>query len=225
MERKIREVNKDLYEIESLLNVARRQKIKNFLSIELRRLISEKSKLEEAYRDEKTNDKKDTKIIPLGERSYRLKIDKYAWDQSPKYVKFFLTLPKVHQMNPENIRCEFGTDSVSLSVKNLENKEYVFDITRLLHPVIPEKSYWRIKSDTIVIFLVKSSVIKWTYLTKTDEENAQKKRNKYNVDKTEKHNENSLFSLMRDMYEKGDDTLKRTIAQAWSEGHSNQSEI
>ncbi|XP_044754501.1 calcyclin-binding protein-like [Coccinella septempunctata] len=224
MERQINEISKDIFEIESLLNVSRRQRIKNFLSLELRKLISEKRQLEESFRDEKTSEAKKNRD-PLDVKNVRVKIDNYAWDQSPKYVKFFLTLKKVHQLDSEDIKCQFGSDYLSLTVKNLENKDYFFDVQKLLHPVVPEKSYWRVKSDTIVIFLVKSSALKWPFLTRIDEESASKKNNKYGVDKTEKHDENSLFSLVKDMYEKGDDRLKRTIAQAWTEGQSSKGYI
>lgn len=218
-EKRLNEINQDLLEIESLLNVAKRQRIKNFLSIQLRRLISEKHQLEESFRNEKTNESKENKDLRSDIRNLQVKIDNYAWDQSPKFVKFFITIPKVQLLDPENIKCQFGLESMSLTVKNLENKDYVFNVNKLLHAIIPEKSYWRVKSDTIVVFLVKADALKWSFLTKSDEDKAQ--RSKYG-DKSDKHDENSLFSLMKDMYEKGDDRLKRTIAQAWTEGASGK---
>lgn len=69
-----------------------------------------------------------------------------AWDQTGKFVKFYVTLPKVHTLAAENVHCKFTHRSLELNVFNLDDKDYVFTINNLLKPIDPEKSSWRLKT-------------------------------------------------------------------------------
>lgn len=69
-----------------------------------------------------------------------------AWDQTSKFVKFYVTVPKVHTLPEENVICKFTAKSLELNVKNLENKNYIFVINNLLEQINPEGSTWKVKT-------------------------------------------------------------------------------
>lgn len=71
-----------------------------------------------------------------------------AWDQSSRFVKFYVSLLKVHTLEPNNIYCNFTKNSFALHVKNLENKHYTLNINKLLKDIDPEQSSWKIKTGT-----------------------------------------------------------------------------
>lgn len=71
-----------------------------------------------------------------------------AWDQTSKFVKFYVTLAKVHTLPTENVHCSFTHRSLELNVINLDNKDYVFTINNLLQPIDIEKSSWKIKTGS-----------------------------------------------------------------------------
>lgn len=69
-----------------------------------------------------------------------------AWDQTPKVVKFYVSLKNVQNVPAENVTCTFSRKSLELNVKNLEDKDYIFTIKNLLEPIVPEQSTWKVKS-------------------------------------------------------------------------------
>lgn len=46
----------------------------------------------------------------------------------------------------DNIHCVFGDKSMELSVSDLDGKDYVLTINKLLYKINPEKSSWKVKS-------------------------------------------------------------------------------
>lgn len=77
---------------------------------------------------------------------HKVKIAFLAWDQTSKYVKFYVTLQKVHTLPEENIYCKFTNKSLELTVKDLDDKDYIFTINNLLKPINPDQSSWKVKS-------------------------------------------------------------------------------
>lgn len=68
----------------------------------------------------------------------------------------------------------------------------------------------------VVIFLSKSQNNKWTYLTTVEKKAKEPKSSLPKMDPNEDPS-SGLMDLMKKMYEEGDDDMKRTIAQSWSE--------
>ena len=69
----------------------------------------------------------------------------------------------------------------------------------------------------VTVMLKKKTAAKWTYLTQQEKLLKEK-----TTKSTPKFDENSdpqegLMSLMKQMYEEGDDEMKRTISKAFSE--------
>ncbi|KAL3269491.1 hypothetical protein HHI36_008558 [Cryptolaemus montrouzieri] len=211
----LEEIKKDIAELESFQIALKRQRIKSVLNDELRKLSAEKQELEEAL---KTMRMKSTNVS-ASENNILVKLDSYAWDQSPKFLKFYVTLPETHNLLSENIECKFFPDSLELLVKDLNGKDYIFTISKFLHAIVPEMSYWRIKIDTITIFLAKSASIKWSHVTKAEKEISEPKKRKYADMKSGKRGVN-IITLVKDISGNGDDNRRRTRAS--TEGQTSR---
>ncbi|KAF2901079.1 hypothetical protein ILUMI_05135 [Ignelater luminosus] len=210
------ELMKDLAELEALEPQVKRQRNKNIFSVEIRKLQSEISKLQE------TENTQTSAAIPTAPstKRYQIKLNNYAWDQSQKFVKFYVTLQKVQSLLPENVTCQFTTKSLELQVKDLENKDYSFTVNNLLMPINPSESNWKIKSDMILINAAKVEQKTWDFVTET-EKRASESKKLPSVDPNDKADPSEgLMSLMKNMYDQGDDEMKRTIAKAWHESRT-----
>lgn len=72
-----------------------------------------------------------------------------AWDQSQKYLKLYVTLPKVQTIPAENVHCKWTNKSIEMQVKGLENKDYTFTVKNLLYNINGEQSSWKIKTGML----------------------------------------------------------------------------
>ncbi|KAK4883649.1 hypothetical protein RN001_006968 [Aquatica leii] len=208
------ELMKDLADLEALESQAKRQRVKNMLSVEIKKLQTEMSKLQiEASNTQKP--------VEMGSsKRYRTKVNNYAWDQSTKFVKFYVTLKNVQNIPPENVSCSFTNNTLELNVKDLENKDYVFTINNLLMSINPAESSWKVKTDTVLINAAKIEQKHWDFVTEIEKRASEaKKLNTPDLDKSADPSE-GLMSLMKNMYDQGDDEMKRTIAKALHESRA-----
>lgn len=115
---------------------------------------------------------------------------------------------------------------MELKVVGLENKNYVLKISNLLYPITECSS--RAKKDMVVVSLKKqASGKKWSHVTETDKRAADAKAPKKRDGDGEevKDPSSGLMDMMKQMYEDGDDDMKRMIAKAWTEGKSNEKQV
>ncbi|XP_018573684.1 calcyclin-binding protein [Anoplophora glabripennis] len=220
MANKIEELKKDIAELEHFEKLATRQKNKDILSIEIRKLTSEVINLEEQYKNQLAVPTNSANPTQSTNRRYEVKLNNYAWDQSNKFVKFYVTLKDVHNIPAENIKCDFTPKNLELKVIDLENKDYVLRLNCLLRLIIPEQSNWKIKTDMVVINAAKKEPENWSHVTEWEKKSSDAKNLKPDLDDKNSDPSDGLMSLMKNMYEKGDDEMKRTIAKAWSESQS-----
>jgi len=220
MPSKLKELRLDVAELNKLLSTAERQKVKDILSVEIRKLETEITNLKELSDKESVTDTSVTSVPPSKPKCYEAKLNNYAWDQSDKFVKIFVTLKNVQTVEAADVFCVFTSKSVELKVNGLDNRNYTLPITHLLEEIDADKSYWKVKTDNIVIFLAKKKVgTKWSHMT-TYEKKAKEPR----IPKLDQNDDPSagLMDMMRQMYEDGDDDMKRTIAKAWTESREKQ---
>ena len=77
--------------------------------------------------------------------------------------------------------------------------------------------------DNVVVFLAKTKVgSKWSHMTVFEKKASEPRLPKF--DNTEDPS-TGLMNMMRQMYEDGDDDMKRTIAKAWTESQEKQMTI
>ncbi|KAJ8918031.1 hypothetical protein NQ315_011487 [Exocentrus adspersus] len=225
MANKIEELKKDIAELESLEKQVTRQRNKDILSIELRKLVSEVVKLEEQRSQTTLPAAASTNSLGATNKRYEIKLNNYAWDQTSKYVKFYVTLKNVHNLPAENIKCDFTHKSLELKVLDLDNKDYVLRINNLLKTILPEQSNWKLKTDMVIVNAAKKEVENWSHVTEWEKKASDAKNLPPPDSDKQADPSEGLMSLMKNMYERGDDEMKRTIAKAWTESQEKRTAL
>lgn len=145
------------------------------------------------------------------------KIKTYGWDQSEKFVKLYITLKGVHTLPKENVVVEYTPVSFKLFVKNLNNKNMELIIQNLAKSIDAKGSSYKVKSDEIVLSLRKADSGSWSALTKSEVKAKEKPPPKFNENEDPS---TGIMNIMKQMYEEGDDEMKKTIEKAWTEGRN-----
>jgi len=215
----VAELQSDIQELKSLIAQATRPNNKALFSTQLSKLEAEVTKLtapKPAPAPAMTP--ATTTSAPL--TGYTKKINTYGWDQSDKFVKIYITsLPDINKVTAENVACNFTEKSFDLIIKNLNNVNYNLVVKNLLHLIDPKESTVKVKSDMITVMMRKKEANKWDCVTGIEMLLKEKPKPKIgeNTDPQE-----SLMSLMKQMYDEGDDEMKRTIGKAFSESRDKQ---
>lgn len=220
----IGELHQDVEEMRDLLVKATRSRVKDIIGVELRKLEQEVSRMEKAAADPVLSTEEPQKK-PRPQIQTQT-ITNYAWDQSDKFMKIYVAIKGVHSLPKERVTCEFGKRSFRLQVEEEENKRRSeLYISTLLEDINPEESWYKLKTDTVLLMLKKSTTGKtWPYVTSGEKAKKAKEDNekKPKMDDDKDPND-SLMDLMKKMYDEGDDDMKRTIAQAWTQSRDKKS--
>lgn len=70
------------------------------------------------------------------------------------------------------LRCFSG---VHLEIKDLNQRDYFFDIKNLSYPIVPEQSSYKLKSESIVLNLKKKESKEWECVTAAEKAAKDKK--------------------------------------------------
>ncbi|KAI5642172.1 CS domain-containing protein [Phthorimaea operculella] len=219
---KIKELRSDIEELNGLLKQAQRKKVQDILSLEIRKLETEWTNLKELEAAAGSQPAAGASSSSSQNKRYQIKLNGYGWDQSDKYVKVFVTLKNAHTLPKEQVYCKLSERSMELHVENLENKDYLLVINKLLDNINVEESHWKQKTDMVVIFLAKARPnVKWSHMTEIEKKFEDQRNNRFktpDMDMDKKDPQESIMGLMKNMYETGDDDMKRMISKAWYEG-------
>lgn len=211
--------------MKSLLATATRPRVKDLLSIEIRRLETELLSLKATEPSGETVPKPATSSITR----FTCDINNYGWDQSEKFVKLFVTLPGVQTVPAENVKVNYNNQDVEVIVQDLNNKDHKLTIKNLLESVVVDKSHHKVKTDMVVVFMSKEKIgKKWDYLTKTAQKVNSNSKAEAAADLMEGDNADpnaALMNIMKKMYETGDAQTKQMIAKAYTENMNKSSEL
>ncbi|XP_011631093.1 calcyclin-binding protein [Pogonomyrmex barbatus] len=218
MATKADEMKLDIEELNSLLEQAKRQRIKDILMLEIRKLQTEMAKLLE---------QNDIPIKPTSpsnstQKCYEVKLNSYGWDQTSTTTKIYVTLMNVHQLPKEAIVCNFTERSLDIWVFGLENKNYHLPINNLCAEIDVDKSNFKVKTNMIVISLVKRVAKDWSHVTLVEKRIKDAKSPSMPEMGEDSDPGASLMNLMKKMYQDGDDEMKKTIAKVWTESQEKQ---
>lgn len=161
-------------------------------------------------------------------KRYQVELTNYAWDQSDKFVKLFVTLDNLDQVSEDDVTVVFTDRSIELLVQNLNNKDYKLTINNLLSSIDVSKSYKKVKSDMVAIYAKKSTeTVKWSHLTSVEKRVNEIKDSAFKEDDDDEEGDKNdpstgLMKMMKKMYQSGDDNMKRMIAKAWTEGQEKK---
>ncbi|RVE61682.1 hypothetical protein OJAV_G00174890 [Oryzias javanicus] len=206
----------DLQELGSLLEKSERKRVQELLKQEQRKVEKE---LATKRQQQEQQAKREADPSAASKAPYTTKITNYAWDQSDKFVKIYLDLKGVDKIPPENVEVNFTDRSFSVLVKNLNGKNHQMTVLSLLHPIDEKDSYKKIKTDMVLIMCKKQTTKKWDCLTSVEKQTKEKDKPKAddNADPSD-----GLMTMLKKIYEEGDDEMKRTINKAWSESQEKK---
>lgn len=151
------------------------------------------------------------------------KITNYAWEDSGKFVKLYITsLPGIEEVTSEKVNIDFKPSIMELEVRDLKKKGYILVIQNLFGTIKPEESSIKVRKGSIIISLKKEENITWTCLTATEKQLKEARQPKTPKMKEGQDPGASIMELMKNMYQEGDDDMKRTIAKAWTESQEKK---
>ncbi|XP_028833639.1 calcyclin-binding protein [Denticeps clupeoides] len=215
----ISELECDLKEVEQMLKVSERKRIKDVLTQELKKIERELSQKRQLVLQHSKKDPGESAATDSSVKGYTVKISNYGWDQSDKFVKVYITLKGVHKIQAENVEVSFTETSFILLVKDLDGKNHQMTINNLLSPIDVQESCRKVKTDMVLVMCRKKSAKKWECLTQVEKKT--KEKDKPNHDQNGDPSE-GLMSMLQKIYTDGDDEMKRTINKAWSESQEKR---
>eukprot|EP00066_Takifugu_rubripes_P009003 XP_003975600.1 PREDICTED: calcyclin-binding protein [Takifugu rubripes] len=213
----IKQLEADLVELGSLLGKAERKRAQDLLKQEKQKVEKELA-LKKQQKEQQV--KRDADPSARSKAPYTVKITNYAWDQSDKFVKIYLTLKDVHKNPSENVEVNFREGSFSVLVKDLNGKNHQMNILNLLHPIDPNDSFKKIKTDIVLLMCKKQTNKKWDCLTKVGKQAKEKKENLSGDDAGD--SSEPLMNMLKKMYAEGDDEMKRMLNKAWTESQEKK---
>ncbi|KAF3782024.1 Calcyclin-binding protein [Nymphaea thermarum] len=143
-----------------------------------------------------------------GKATSYVTLGSFCWDQDTDKLKLYVSLEGVDQ---EKVGAEFKP--MSVDVKFHDN--YRCAVPKLHQEIVPEKSKITVKPNKVIITLQKDS--KGNGLDLHFKEDKLKPKSEENPDPMA-----GIMDLMKNMYEEGDDEMKRTIAKAWTDARSGK---
>ncbi|KAM0875812.1 hypothetical protein ACQ4PT_036541 [Festuca glaucescens] len=127
----------------------------------------------------------------------------FSWDQDNDKIRVYIFLENVDQ---EKVETTFKPMSVDIKFHDVKGKNYRCAIPKLNKEIVPEKCKVVVKPTKIVITLWKASTGSWLDL--------HYKEDKFKpITGKDKDPMSGIMDLMKDLYEEGDDNMRRTIGQ------------
>jgi len=227
----IEELQLDVEELNRLLLTAERTKVKNLLTNEIKQC---EQTIARGSRQPTVTESNDAHVLQAvatvkPEKYYR-DISNYAWDQSDKFMKIYVSLSDVAgsaTITKDNITTEFTDKSFRLRLENVSDKNYQCHVGFLWGKIIPADCYYKLKSDSVLLMLKKAEEKKtWAFVTEREGKEDKKKKSKLNAgDAKDKDPNEGLMGMLQQMYNDGDDEMKRTIAKSWSESRNKTPDL
>ncbi|XP_008432384.1 calcyclin-binding protein [Poecilia reticulata] len=212
----ITQLEADLQELSSLLEKSERKRVQDVLQQEQKKVEKE---LATKRQQQLQQAKREADPSAVSKAAYAVKITSYAWDQSEKFVKIYLDLKDVHKISAENVEVDITERSFSVLIKDLNGKNHQMTVLNLLHPIDEKDSYKKVKTDMLLIMLKKQTTKKWECLTAV--EKRSKEKDKPSMDENADASD-GLMSMLKKIYDDGDDEMKRTINKAWTESQDKK---
>ncbi|CAI0545039.1 unnamed protein product [Linum tenue] len=129
--------------------------------------------------------------------------------------QIYVSLEGVEQ---EKVEAEFKEMSCDVKFHDVQGKNYRCAIPKLNKEIVPDKCKVVVKPTRVIITLFKASKGNWLDLQFKED------KLKPNLEK-ERDPMAGIMGLMKNMYEEGDEDLKRTIAKAWTDARSGKATI
>ncbi|PRQ29469.1 putative Siah interacting protein [Rosa chinensis] len=210
------EVALDLEELRRIQSIAKRPRILNLISSEignLEKLSKEAASKPTLPTPTPTPTPISTAVkVPSTPALNYVTLGSFSWEQDTDKVKIYIFLEGVDQ---EKMETEIKPTSIDIKLHDVQGRNYRCAIPKLHSQIVPEKCKVLVKPTRVVITLIKASKGNWLDL------HFKEDKLKPNLDK-EKDPMAGIMDLMKNMYNEGDEEMKRTIAKAWTDARSGK---
>ncbi|CAN1302253.1 Calcyclin-binding protein [Linum perenne] len=126
--------------------------------------------------------------------------------------QIYVSLEGVDQ---QKIEADFNSMSFDIKFHDVQGKNYRYAIPKLNKEIVPNKCKVVVKPTRVIITLFKASKGNWLDL--------QYKEDKLKPSLGKDSDPMAgIMGLMKNMYEEGDEDMKRTIAKAWIDARSGK---
>ncbi|XP_021771556.1 calcyclin-binding protein-like [Chenopodium quinoa] len=153
-----------------------------------------------------------TTKVPYSPTQTYSTLSSFSWGQDYDKVKIHLSLKGVQE---EKMEKNINPNSIEFKFHDVQGKNYQFAIPKLSKDIVSDQTKVKVKPTRVIVHLVKASKGKWQDLHYKED------KLKPNLDK-EKDPMAGIMDLMNDMYEEGDEEMKKTIAKAWTDARSGK---
>ncbi|KAB2601451.1 calcyclin-binding protein [Pyrus ussuriensis x Pyrus communis] len=201
------EVALDVEELRHLQSIAKRSRVINLISTEIRTL--EKKMSQEAAASPALQIPTPISTDTATPTLHYTTLSSFSWDQDNDKVKIYRFLEGVDQ---EKIETDFKPMSFDIKFHDVKGKNYRFGLPKLNKEIDLEKCKVLVQPTRVVINLAKTSKDYWLDLKFKED------KLKPSLDK-EKDPMAGIMALMKD---EGDPDMKRTIAKAWTDAKFGQ---
>ena len=203
----ISDIKGNIDELKSLLSQSKRPVIRDLLEAEIKRQNGILSTIA-----------KPKPVVAAAKGLPTKKINNYAWDETNKAVKIFITGIKEAGQQIEKVEPTFDSRSVSVMLRGVAGKNHTLTIGNLKGTINVEESSIKTTKTGATITLMKSSPGNWGSLKASKDDKVDEGPK---VDKDADPNA-GMMSLMKQMYETGDDNMKQMINKTMYESQQKQ---
>jgi len=154
-------------------------------------------------------------------------IDRFSFDAGgydDQFITLYVPLPGVGKIPKEQITCHFEKTSFDLIVKDLDGKTYRLKKDQLEHDIVIEKSKKIIKADKVIIKLakIKKEYGSYEYWSKLTDPKRGSTTTGMNANKKMDNPAASINELMKEMYDNGDDKMRKMIGETMLKQHRGE---
>ncbi|CAO2178204.1 unnamed protein product [Urochloa humidicola] len=201
------ELRLELDELRQLEGLAKRPRIQSIIANEIRNVEAKLAKATAPAPEPQA-----AAPAPARPGLNYVTLGSFSWDQDNEKIRIYVFLEGVEQ---EKVETDFKPMSVDIKFHDVKGKNYRCAIPKLNKEIVPEKCKVVVKPTKVVITLCKASKGNWLDLYFKED------KFKPSMDK-EKDPMSGIMDLMKNMYEEGDEDMKRTIAKAWTDARSGK---
>ena len=131
-------------------------------------------------------------------------------------------LDGIGKHDKQKIDCEFGDNSFDLRVLGFNGKNWRLKLGPLNGLIDPAACKLKVKSNSITLELVKAKPKIWNDIKEKKQSKIEESASAGAKGAYDKDPSASLMNMMKDLYDTGDDQMKRTIAESWSKAQTEK---
>eukprot|EP01105_Mastigella_eilhardi_P014401 TRINITY_DN3281_c0_g1_i1.p1 TRINITY_DN3281_c0_g1~~TRINITY_DN3281_c0_g1_i1.p1 ORF type:complete len:229 (+),score=88.53 TRINITY_DN3281_c0_g1_i1:33-689(+) len=203
-------MEEDLNEVKELLAQAKRPYVRQLLTAELERLSA---KIATQTPPPQPQEERAEQKQPLatGLDSFKT-VPSFQWESAANgIIKVYIPITGVGALPKDSVQVSIKKGSVLVIARTSEAGGVRFAVPRLHKPVVPESSSWRVFANKIILSLKKEEEAAfWPQLELKEEKKMKTPKLDDKADPTK-----GLMDMMKNLYEEGDDEMKRMIAKTW----------